>query len=264
MFFLQAGERMLLAIDLANGLTRKLTSLRRTGALPYLRPYGKAQVTVEYHNTIPAYISAVVVSAQHDPDVSLSTLRDDIRHHLIETVLPSELIVADTEIYINPTGSFVLGGPAADTGLTGRKIIADTYGGYAHHGGGSFSGKDPTKVDRSAAYMARFIAKNIVAAKLADTCEVQLSYAIGVAEPTSVSVNTFGTGRLSDQALCEIIYDCYDLTPAGIIKELNLRKPIYSLTSVYEHFGKPEWELPWEKITGLNTLVHKAQKYMIA
>lgn len=253
---------MPLAISLANSLTLHLTALRKSNVLPYLRPDGKAQVTVEYHNNYPVRIAAVVVSTQHDPDISIELLREDIYHHLIIPVLPASFIDVNTKIYINPTGQFVLGGPAADTGLTGRKIIADTYGGYAHHGGGAFSGKDPTKVDRSAAYMARCIAKHIVAAQLADTCEVQLSYAIGVAEPTSVSVDTFGTGRISDSALCCIVRDIFPLTPKGIIDFLTLRQPLYSKTSTYGHFGKPESELPWERLTHVKILSQEAQKYM--
>lgn len=252
---------MPLAISLANSLTMQLTVFRKTGVLPYLRPDGKAQVTVEYHDNQPVRIAAVVVSTQHDPDISIEQLRDDIYNDLIIPVLPASFIDENTKIYINPTGQFVLGGPAADTGLTGRKIIADTYGGYAHHGGGAFSGKDPTKVDRSAAYMARYIAKNIVAAQLADICEVQLSYAIGVAEPTSVSVETFGTGRISDTALCEIIRDTFPLTPKGIIDFLDLRQPLYSKTCAYGHFGKQESELPWEALTHVNILHRKTQKF---
>lgn len=258
----ETSTYMPLAISLANILTQQLTALRKNSVLPYLRPDGKAQVTVEYHDDTPARIAAVVVSTQHNPEVSIKQLRDDICNYLIIPLLPASFIDKNTKIYINPTGQFVLGGPAADTGLTGRKIIADTYGGYAHHGGGAFSGKDPTKVDRSAAYMARYIAKNIVASKLADTCEVQLSYAIGVAEPTSVSVETFGTGRISDNALCCIIRDTFPLTPKGIIDFLELRQPLYSKTSTYGHFGKPESELPWEHLTHVNILYQEAKKYM--
>ncbi|MDD3206489.1 MAG: methionine adenosyltransferase [Lachnospiraceae bacterium] len=253
---------MPLAISLANSLTMNLTLLRKNKILPYLRPDGKAQVTVEYHDNQPARIVAVVVSTQHDPDISIEQLHEDIYSHLILPVLPPHLMDENTKLYINPTGQFVLGGPAADTGLTGRKIIADTYGGYAHHGGGAFSGKDCTKVDRSAAYMARYIAKNIVDAQVADTCEVQLSYAIGVANPTSVSVDTFGTGVISDNDLCEIIWKTFPLTPKGIIDFLQLRRPLYFKTSVYGHFGKPESELPWERRTHTNALRHEVQKYM--
>ncbi|MDD3402846.1 MAG: methionine adenosyltransferase [Hespellia sp.] len=253
---------MPLAISLANSLTMNLTHLRKNKVLPYLRPDGKAQVTVEYHDNQPARIAAVVVSTQHDPDISIRQLREDICNHLILPILPLHLMDENTKLYINPTGKFVLGGPAADTGLTGRKIIADTYGGYAHHGGGAFSGKDCTKVDRSAAYMARYIAKNVVDAKVADTCEVQLSYAIGVANPTSVSVDTFGTGVISDNDLCDIIRNIFPLTPKGIIEFLELRTPLYSKTSVYGHFGKPESALPWERRTHTNALRHAVQKYM--
>lgn len=253
----ETASYMPLAISLANDLTMQLTYLRKHGILPYLRPDGKAQVTVEYHNNHPARIAAVVVSTQHDPDISIEQIRNDIRSYLILPVLPARFIDKDTKIYINPTGQFILGGPAADTGLTGRKIIADTYGGYARHGGGAFSGKDCTKVDRSAAYMARYIAKNIVAARLADTCEVQLSYAIGVAEPTSVTVDTFGTGTIPDAALCDIVREIFPLTPKGIIDFLELRRPIYSKTSAYGHFGKSENELPWERLTHTDKLLQK-------
>ena len=237
---------MPLAISLANELTVGLTNLRKSGKLSYLRPDGKSQVTVEYVDGIPARIEAVVVSAQHDPDVSIETLRKDIEEKLIRTVLPANLLDDNTKIYINPTGRFVLGGPAADTGLTGRKIIADTYGGYARHGGGAFSGKDATKVDRSAAYMARFAAKHIVAAGLADKCEIQLGYAIGVAKPVSVMVDTFGTGKVSEEILGNWMAEHLDLRPAAIISRLQLRNPIYENTAAYGHFGKKE--LSWEKL----------------
>ena len=237
---------MPLAISLANELTVGLTNLRKSGKLSYLRPDGKSQVTVEYVDGIPARIEAVVVSAQHDPDVSIETLRKDIEEKLIRAVLPANLLDDNTKIYINPTGRFVLGGPAADTGLTGRKIIADTYGGYARHGGGAFSGKDATKVDRSAAYMARFAAKHIVAAGLADKCEIQLGYAIGVAKPVSVMVDTFGTGKVSEEVLGNWMAEHLDLRPAAIISRLQLRNPIYENTAAYGHFGKKE--LSWEKL----------------
>jgi len=237
---------MPLAIQLANELTLQLTHLRQTGKLPYLRPDGKSQVTVEYEDGAPNRIDAVVISAQHDDCVDIGTLRSDIERELIRAVVPEELMDENTRIYINPTGRFVLGGPAADTGLTGRKIIADTYGGYARHGGGAFSGKDPTKVDRSAAYMARFIAKHIVSAQLAEKCEIQLGYAIGVAEPVSVSVDTFGTGMVPDDLLAEWIRENIDLRPASIIKRLGLRRPIYSHSSAYGHFGRTDEFHPWE------------------
>ena len=239
---------MPLAIQLANELTRRLTYVRRAGILTYLRPDGKSQVTVEYADGKPRRIDAVVVSAQHDPSVHIGQLREDILDHVIQPVLPDALWDSDTKIYINPTGRFVLGGPAADTGLTGRKIIADTYGGYARHGGGAFSGKDPTKVDRSAAYMARYLAKHIVAAGLADKCEIQLSYAIGVAQPVSIMVDTFGTGKVSEEALGAWIKENIDLRPGAIIQKLNLRQPIYSQTAAYGHFGKEN--LPWEQLDG--------------
>ena len=242
----ETEDYMPLAIDLANKLTVGLTELRKSGRLSYLRPDGKSQVTVEYVDGVPRRIEAVVVSAQHDPDVSIATLREDIEAQLIRKILPAELLDSQTKLYINPTGRFVLGGPAADTGLTGRKIIADTYGGYARHGGGAFSGKDPTKVDRSAAYMARFAAKHIVASGLADKCEIQLGYAIGVAKPVSVMVETFGTGRVPDQALEEWIAENLNFRPASIISRLQLRSPIYSRTAAYGHFGKES--LSWEKL----------------
>ena len=242
----ETEDYMPLAIDLANKLTLGLTDLRKSGRLSYLRPDGKSQVTVEYADGVPARIEAVVISAQHDPDVPIETLRKDIEEKLIRVILPSELMDRHTKIYINPTGRFVLGGPAADTGLTGRKIIADTYGGYARHGGGAFSGKDPTKVDRSAAYMARFAAKHIVASGLAEKCEIQLGYAIGVAQPVSVMVDTFGTGRVSDSDLESWIAENLDLRPGAIISRLQLRNPIYSRTAAYGHFGKNE--LSWEQL----------------
>ena len=242
----ETEDYMPLAIDLANKLTVGLTELRKSGRLSYLRPDGKSQVTVEYVDGVPRRIEAVVVSAQHDPDVSIATLREDIEAQLIRKILPAELLDSQTKLYINPTGRFVLGGPAADTGLTGRKIIADTYGGYARHGGGAFSGKDPTKVDRSAAYMARFAAKHIVASGLADKCEIQLGYAIGVAKPVSIMVETFGTGRVPDQALEEWIAENLNFRPASIISRLQLRSPIYSRTAAYGHFGKES--LSWEKL----------------
>ena len=242
----ETKEFMPLAIHLANELTKRLTFLRKTNALPYLRPDGKSQVTVEYDGDNPKRIDAVVVSTQHEPTVDIEALRTDVLENVIKPTIPSSLLDENTKIYINPTGRFVLGGPAADTGLTGRKIIADTYGGYARHGGGAFSGKDCTKVDRSAAYMARYIAKHIVASGLAEKCEIQLSYAIGVAKPVSVFVDTFGTARVSENKIIEWINNNIDLRPAAIIEKLNLRNPIYYETSAYGHFGKSS--LPWEKL----------------
>ena len=237
---------MPLAIQLANELTRRLTFVRRAGILTYLRPDGKSQVTVEYVDGKPHRIEAIVISAQHDPNVSIGQLREDIMDNVILPVIPDALWDANTKIYINPTGRFVLGGPAADTGLTGRKIIADTYGGFARHGGGAFSGKDPTKVDRSAAYMARYIAKHIVAAGLADKCEIQLSYAIGVAQPVSIMVDTFGTSKIPEDVIQSWVMLHIDLRPGAIIETLNLRRPIYEKTASYGHFGREEF--PWEKL----------------
>lgn len=236
---------MPLAIQLSNELTRRLTFVRKTGILPYLRPDGKAQVTVEYQGERPQRIAAVVVSTQHDSDIDMTKLREDVWENVIKVAIPVELLDDKTQIYINPTGRFVLGGPAADTGLTGRKIIADTYGGYARHGGGAFSGKDATKVDRSAAYMARYIAKNIVAAGFADQCEVQLSYAIGVAQPVSVRIDTFGTEKI-DMDIIQNLISVIDLRPAAIIRKFNLRTPIFSKVSCYGHFGANASGMPWE------------------
>ena len=234
-------------IYLAHKLSRQLSKVRKDGTLPYLRPDGKSQVTVEYDNEgKPLRIDAVVVSSQHSDDVDWEKIQKDIRKYVIDAVLPEELIDDDTKIYINPTGRFVIGGPNGDSGVTGRKIIVDTYGGWARHGGGAFSGKDCTKVDRSAAYAARYVAKNIVAAGLADKCEIQLSYAIGVAQPTSVMVDTFGTGKIADDELVKIVRENFDLRPAGIIKMLDLRRPIYRQTAAYGHFGRNDLNLPWE------------------
>ena len=237
---------MPLAIQLANELTRRLTYVRRAGILTYLRPDGKSQVTVEYVDGKPNRIEAIVISAQHDPSVPIGQLREEIMDNVILPMIPDALWDANTKIYINPTGRFVLGGPAADTGLTGRKIIADTYGGYARHGGGAFSGKDPTKVDRSAAYMARYVAKHIVAAGLADKCEIQLSYAIGVAQPVSIMVDTFGTGKVPEDVIQSWVLLHIDLRPGAIIETLNLRCPIYEKTASYGHFGREDF--PWEKL----------------
>ena len=251
----ETPEFMPYPIDLAHKLCRKLTEVRKNGTLPYLRPDGKSQVSVEYdENGKPCRLEAVVISTQHDPDVTQEQIHKDIRKFVFEPVLPAELIDAKTKFFVNPTGRFVIGGPHGDAGLTGRKIIVDTYGGYARHGGGAFSGKDCTKVDRSAAYAARYVAKNIVAAGLADQAEIQLSYAIGVAQPTSVMINTYGTGRLSDEKLTEIIRENFDLRPAGIIKMLDLRRPIYKQTAAYGHFGRTDVELPWEKLDKVDAL----------
>ena len=238
---------MPITIFLAHKMAQKLTEVRKNGILPYLRPDGKTQVTAEYEDGKPVRIEAVVVSNQHSADVSLDTLREDIKREVIDTTVPKELMDENTKIFINPTGRFVVGGPQGDTGLTGRKIIVDTYGGVARHGGGAFSGKDPTKVDRSAAYAARYVAKNIVAASLAKRCEIQLAYAIGVAKPVSVMVDTFGTGKYSDEEISKAVNEIFDLRPAAIIEKLDLRRPIYKATAAYGHFGRTDIELPWEK-----------------
>ncbi|MDY3919668.1 MAG: methionine adenosyltransferase [Candidatus Limivivens sp.] len=244
----ETPELMPYPISLAHKLARRLTEVRKNGTLPYLRPDGKTQVTVEYdENGRPARLDAVVLSTQHDPDVTQEQIHADIRKHVFDEILPADMVDENTKFFINPTGRFVIGGPHGDSGLTGRKIIVDTYGGYARHGGGAFSGKDCTKVDRSAAYAARYVAKNIVAAGLAEKCEIQLSYAIGVARPTSIMVDTFGTGRMSDDRLTEIVRENFDLRPAGIIKMLDLRRPIYKQTAAYGHFGRTDLDLPWEK-----------------
>lgn len=244
----ETDEYMPYPIYLAHCLTRQLTKVRKDGTLPYLRPDGKSQVTVEYDKDgKPVRLDAVVISSQHSEDITWEQIQKDIKKHVIDPVLPAELLDDDTKIYINPTGRFVIGGPNGDSGLTGRKIIVDTYGGWARHGGGAFSGKDPTKVDRSAAYAARYVAKNLVAAGLCDKAEIQLSYAIGVASPTSVRIDTFGTGKLSDEKLADIILENFDLRPAGIIQMLDLRRPIYKGTAAYGHFGRNDLDLPWEK-----------------
>ena len=240
-------------IALAHKLCRQLTSVRKDGVLEYLRPDGKSQVTVEYDEYgKPIHISAVVLSTQHNPDISQEQIHEDIRKYVLDPIIPKELVDERTKYFINPTGRFVVGGPCGDSGLTGRKIIVDTYGGYARHGGGAFSGKDCTKVDRSAAYAARYVAKNIVAAGLADKCEIQLSYAIGVAHPTSIMVDTFGTGKVADEKIVEIVQENIDLRPAGIIQMLDLRKPIYQQTAAYGHFGRIDLDLPWEKLDKVN------------
>ena len=251
----ETEEYMPYPIALAHKLARRLTEVRKDGTLPYLRPDGKTQVTVEYdENGKPVHLNAVVLSTQHDAEVTQEQIHTDIKKYVFDPILPEELIDDDTKYFINPTGRFVIGGPNGDSGLTGRKIIVDTYGGYARHGGGAFSGKDPTKVDRSAAYAARYVAKNIVAAGLADKCEIQLSYAIGVAHPTSVMVDTFGTGKLSDNKIVDIIRENFDLRPAGIIEMLDLRRPIYKQTAAYGHFGRNDLDLPWEKTDKVDIL----------
>ena len=251
----ETEEYMPYAINMAHKLAQQLTKVRKDGTLKYLRPDGKTQVTVEYDEAgKPKRIDAVVCSTQHDPDVTQEQIHEDIKKYVFDAIIPADMVDADTKYFINPTGRFVIGGPHGDSGLTGRKIIVDTYGGYARHGGGAFSGKDCTKVDRSAAYAARYVAKNIVAAGLADKCEIQLSYAIGVAHPTSVSVNTFGTGKLSETKLVEIVRENFDLRPAGIIKMLDLRRPIYKQTAAYGHFGRTDVDLPWEHLDKVETL----------
>ena len=251
----ETPELMPYPISLAHKLARKLTEVRKDGTLKYLRPDGKTQVTVEYdENGTPKRLDAVVLSTQHDPDVTQEQIHEDIKKYVFDTVLPAEMVDENTKFFINPTGRFVIGGPHGDSGLTGRKIIVDTYGGMARHGGGAFSGKDCTKVDRSAAYAARYVAKNIVAAGLAKKCEIQLSYAIGVAHPTSIMVDTFGTGKVSDEKLVEIIRENFDLRPAGIIKMLDLRRPIYKQTAAYGHFGRTDIDLSWEKTDKVDVL----------
>ena len=251
----ETPELMPYPIALAHKLSYRLTEVRKNGTLPYLRPDGKTQVTVEYdENGVPSRLDAVVLSTQHDPDVTQEQIHEDIKKYVFDAIIPEGMVDEGTKFFINPTGRFVIGGPHGYSGLTGRKIIVDTYGGMARHGGGAFSGKDCTKVDRSAAYAARYVAKNIVAAGLADKCEIQLSYAIGVAHPTSVSVNTFGTGKLSETKLVEIVHENFDLRPAGIIKMLDLRRPIYKQTAAYGHFGRIDVDLPWEHLDKVETL----------
>ena len=251
----ETDEYMPYPIHLAHRLSRQLSKVRKDGTLPYLRPDGKSQVTVEYDESgNPSRIDAVVISSQHSEDVSWDQIKKDIREKVIDPILPAELLDDDTKYYINPTGRFVIGGPNGDSGLTGRKIIVDTYGGWARHGGGAFSGKDCTKVDRSAAYAARYVAKNLVAAGLCDKAEIQLSYAIGVASPTSIRIDTFGTGKLSEDKLVDIIRENFDLRPAGIIQMLDLRRPIYKATAAYGHFGRNDLDLPWEKLDKVNLL----------
>ena len=255
----ETEEYMPYPISMAHKLARRLTEVRKNGTLKYLRPDGKTQVTVEYdENDKPVRLDAVVLSTQHDENVSQEQIHEDIKKYVFDEIIPADMVDENTKFFINPTGRFVIGGPHGDSGLTGRKIIVDTYGGYARHGGGAFSGKDCTKVDRSAAYAARYVAKNIVAAGLADKCEIQLSYAIGVAHPTSIMVDTFGTGKVSNEKLVEIIRENFDLRPAGIIKMLDLRRPIYKQTAAYGHFGRHDVDLPWEKLDRVEDL----KKYM--
>ena len=250
----ETEEYMPYPISLAHKLSRQLTKVRKDGTLSYLRPDGKTQVTVEYDDGKPSRLDAVVLSSQHDPDITQEQIHEDIKREVFDKILPADMVDDETKFFINPTGRFVIGGPHGDAGLTGRKIIVDTYGGYARHGGGAFSGKDCTKVDRSAAYAARYVAKNIVAAGLADKCEIQLSYAIGVAEPTSIMVDTFGTGKKSNQELVDLIRKYFDLRPAGIIKMLDLRRPIYKQTAAYGHFGRNDLDLPWERLDKVDLL----------
>ena len=250
----ETEEYMPYPVSLAHKLSRQLTKVRKDGTLSYLRPDGKTQVTVEYDDGKPSRLDAVVLSTQHDPDITQEQIHEDIKREVFDKILPADMVDDETKFFINPTGRFVIGGPHGDAGLTGRKIIVDTYGGYARHGGGAFSGKDCTKVDRSAAYAARYVAKNIVAAGLADKCEIQLSYAIGVAEPTSIMVDTFGTGKKSNQELVDLIRKYFDLRPAGIIKMLDLRRPIYKQTAAYGHFGRNDLDLPWERLDKVDLL----------
>ena len=250
----ETEEYMPYPISLAHKLSRQLTKVRKDGTLSYLRPDGKTQVTVEYDDGKPSRLDAVVLSTQHDPDITQEQIHEDIKREVFDKILPADMVDDETKFFINPTGRFVIGGPHGDAGLTGRKIIVDTYGGYARHGGGAFSGKDCTKVDRSAAYAARYVAKNIVAAGLADKCEIQLSYAIGVAEPTSIMDDTFGTGKKSNQELVDLIRKHFDLRPAGIIKMLDLRRPIYKQTAAYGHFGRNDLDLPWERLDKVDLL----------
>ncbi len=250
----ETPELMPLPITLAHNLTRHLAAMRKNGDIPYLRPDGKSQVTIEYDGDRPTRVEAVVISTQHEPDIALEVIRQEVSDKVIRHVIPSAMFDKNTRVYVNPTGRFVIGGPKGDAGLTGRKIIADTYGGMARHGGGAFSGKDPTKVDRSAAYAARWVAKNVVAAGLAERCEVQVAYAIGVAEPMSVLVETFGTAKIAEELIAKAVLEVFDLRPAAIIHYLNLRRPIYRQTAAYGHFGRPDLDLPWERLDKVDAL----------
>ncbi len=254
----ETPELMPLPISLAHRLARRLSEVRKDGTLPYLRPDGKTQVTVEYENGIPKHIDTIVISTQHGPEIEHAQITKDMLEHVIKPILPSELFDEKTKLFINPTGRFVIGGPQGDSGLTGRKIIVDTYGGMARHGGGAFSGKDPTKVDRSAAYAARYVAKNIVASGIADKCEIQLAYAIGVAHPVSILIDTFGTNKIPDDKIVELVRKNFDLRPAGIIQSLDLQRPIYAKTAAYGHFGRTDIDLPWEKTDKADLLRREA------
>jgi S-adenosylmethionine synthetase len=258
----ETPEFMPLPISLSHRLAKRLAEVRKNGTLPYLRPDGKTQVTVEYDGDQPVRIDTIILSAQHDPQITVKQMKDDLIMHVIQPVVPLELIDEKTKYLINPTGRFVIGGPQGDAGLTGRKIIVDTYGGYTRHGGGAFSGKDPTKVDRSASYAARYVAKNIVVAGLADKCEVQLAYAIGVASPVSIRVDTFGTGKVDENLLLKLIHKHFDLRPAGIIEMLNLRRPIYRPMAAYGHFGRTDYKVPWEQIDKAEILKTSAEEMM--
>lgn len=260
----ESPDFMPLPISLAHKLAKRLTDVRKNRILPYLRPDGKTQVTIEYDDDRPIRVDAVVISTQHSPDVSLATIREDIVEQVVKYTIPPEYIDERTRYFVNPTGRFVIGGPQGDTGLTGRKIIVDTYGGMARHGGGAFSGKDPTKVDRSGSYFARYIAKNIVAAGLAKRCEIQIAYAIGVANPVSVYVDTFGTGVISDDAICQLVKENFDMKPAAIINSLDLRRPIYKQTAAYGHFGRLDLDLPWEKTDRASFLRKEAEKLSLS
>jgi S-adenosylmethionine synthetase len=250
----ETSDLMPLPITLAHNLTRHLAAVRKNGNIPYLRPDGKSQVTIEYDGHKPIRVDAVVISAQHDPDIGLETIRREITEKVIDHVIPASLRDSSTRVFVNPTGRFVIGGPKGDAGLTGRKIIADTYGGMARHGGGAFSGKDPTKVDRSSAYAARWVAKNVVAAGLADRCELQVAYAIGVAHPMNVLIETFGTAKIDEELIAKAVTKVFDLRPAAIIEQLNLRRPIYKQTASYGHFGRPDLDLPWERVDRVEAL----------
>ncbi len=257
----ETEEYMPLPISLAHKVTKRLAEVRKNGTIPYIRPDGKAQITVEYQGYEPVRVDTVVVSTQHDPEVNMEELRRDIEEEVIRRAVPAGLLDEKTKIYINPTGRFVIGGPRGDSGLTGRKIIVDTYGGSAPHGGGSFSGKDPTKVDRSASYAARYAAKNIVAAGLAERCMIELAYAIGVAKPVSLFVDTYGTGTMTDAKIAELASECFDFTPGAIIRDLDLRRPIYRQTAAYGHFGRDDLDLPWERLDKVDVLKEKAEAY---